>query len=518
MQAQLDKAAATAKAMPAWAWYALVAVGLILFMLYGLQLSWLNIILTAITGAMAYLVWHSILESKKNPDGATAAEEMIRLSNILLVAGAVMTLIELVAAGFLYQSFGFTPFERALYFAYGIVLGLLGSLFLPLAATLWRVGYILTAALIFAIWLCVLFPIATQTHLGVMAKSQADLAAGGLQAQAIKLKMDAAAAEAGQYESAAAVDVAAVNSRLKELQAQQAAADAKLIACPANYKKNCIIPAREELAQIQAEIGKQEALLSGVKQRNQALGLQVQAAEQLAEVSSGGAVTDAHPLFITQSKMIGYSPSTTQAFFIGGSALAFTVLTALVLMISGLLKSRAKLLLGGGVVYGYGAVAPPQTTPAGIGPAGIGFIQQPATAQFTAPVHDSPGLDIGDRPGTAIGQGISPGFVPMGFRVPSSEEAVRIRTGQAKPDDSIQTGTDSGQAAVSHSTATGNANLDCIRVAILMGYSSGALSPTAGRVVTGKYLREKKYTVSTDNLIAAMQLAKTTWEEFNANG
>lgn len=482
-QQATGKALEAAGKIPVGVWYGAAAVIAILMMRYVLDLSGLSIFITVAVVAAGHLAGKAILAESQKKTAAQDAGEMHRLSKVLLAAGALMTLIELVAAGFLYQSFGYTPIERVLYFSYGFMLGLLGSLFLPLAAILWRNNFVLLSMLVFALWILVLFPIATQTHLGVMAKSQADLAAGGMVATALQIQVSTADALAQQYKSAEKVDVAAVTTTLGELQAQLQAADAKLAACPANHKTNCIKPAHTEIAAIQAGINKQDVLLASVNARNAALQDKGDKAMQLAVASSGGATMDAHPLFISQGRLLNWEPQTVQAWFIGASALAFTVLTAVVLMLAGVLESRAK------AIYAHGYVA--QDSPPQPQQRQAPLFVQPAvtTAQYSPPT-DMPAPDIGDRPGTSVGQRVM-GFVPDGFTAKDLSRQAPDRLPQDR-----QTDTDnphvSGETCNTKPSVLAEtenaAAFACIEDAIFAAYFSGELNPEDSRDIVRPYL------------------------------
>jgi hypothetical protein len=63
------------------------------------------------------------------------------VKSTLVVIGFVMTITAIFTAGYVYQSFAIDPLEKVVYAIFGIVFAVLGALFLPSAAILWKSGH-----------------------------------------------------------------------------------------------------------------------------------------------------------------------------------------------------------------------------------------------------------------------------------------------------------------------------------------------------------------------------------------
>ena len=119
--------------------------------------------------------------------------------------------------------------------------------------------------------------------------------------------------------------------------------NASLSACPANYFRNCIHPLNVQITAKQNELQPVIASIDGYQEYSGAMTAKAQA---LNAMQSAGVVTDSdslvYPLFVTQSRLVSFSPSLMQALFLAFSAVAYEVLTALVLLFASKLSSTTQ--------------------------------------------------------------------------------------------------------------------------------------------------------------------------------
>lgn len=288
-------------------------------------------------------------------------QKHFHISNGLRLLGVSALLVGVFTAAYLYQSFGaFLP-EKIGYGLVGVIFAAAGGLLLPAAVALWNESRAAAAGGVFAFWLMAILPLGLSGHAGFFSVAQADLAATGLGAQAATAKLQALEIQAGQYQSAGAVDVAAIQTTLAALQSKLQTARAALAACPANHKTNCINPKTQAVGAVEAEIQALQAQLGSADRLAQLNTERATAAAELAAASSAGAAGSVHPLFNTLAELFAINPIHARAVLLGWSAVSLELLAALTFVIAGTLAGAAT---GNGYQLPAAGVERPETVPA----------------------------------------------------------------------------------------------------------------------------------------------------------
>ncbi|EIJ40932.1 hypothetical protein BegalDRAFT_3566 [Beggiatoa alba B18LD] len=276
----------------------------------------------------------------------------------LHVIGVAMLLVGIATAIYLYQSFAVTPFEKAIYGAFGFFFSLLSGV-LPVASHhLKQAGYGSLSIVAWLIWLSVCFTIGTQTHLGFMAYSQAhfeqETAKNSIASQVAKNDLEQANKridslaidESVVNESKAVIDdiEQRINGIISSYSGYMSYNDG--VCTPktdknGNQFKSRAIEACSQIQPLLADFNKHSGVVSQFNQYQLALTAKTQA---LTDMKSAGVVTDSdslvHPLFVTQARLVSFSPSLMQSLFLAFSAVAYEVLTALVLLFASKLSTR----------------------------------------------------------------------------------------------------------------------------------------------------------------------------------
>lgn len=264
----------------------------------------------------------------------------------LLVIGVVMIFIGTITAGLLYSSFATTLLEQTIYAAIGVIFALLGALLLPASGSLWIHSPILSFV-VFMMWLGVLFPIGTQTHLGFMSLANSHLektiAASSATVKQADLDIDATSKRIDEFSQYGALNMFEVNKQKEALESVLSRLNADLAQCPANYLKNCINPLKTQISDAESKL---QGVVKQIEGNNRYQALQYAKSDALKTkaqaLSSGGSEQETvHPLFLTQSRLLSVDAKSTQAVFLAFSAVAYEILTALVLVVALSLLSNA---------------------------------------------------------------------------------------------------------------------------------------------------------------------------------
>jgi hypothetical protein len=271
------------------------------------------------------------------------------VKSTLVVIGFIMTITAIFTAGYVYQSFAVDSLEKVVYAIFGIVFAVLGAMFLPSAGILWQAGHAIIAFICVLLWFGVLFVIGTQTHLGFMAYAQNKTENASASAlNAVKLKQgqyDAANTRAISLEGFSAISLDAENTKLNGLKEKLASEQSTLAACPKTYVKNCIKPAKENIATLESKIAASELTIKNATAYQAAVLAKETASTELLNIQSNPAQAanskeTTHPLFVSQAAVIGIDAKKMQSYFLAFSAVSFEALTAIVWLVVGLLGGR----------------------------------------------------------------------------------------------------------------------------------------------------------------------------------
>jgi hypothetical protein len=271
------------------------------------------------------------------------------VKSTLVVIGFVMTITAITTAGYIYQSFAIDPFEKIVYAVFGIVFAVLGALFLPASGILWKNGNAIVAFICALLWLVVLFVIGTQTHLGFFAYSQNKTENASASAlNAVKLKQgqfDSANTRAISLEGFSAVSIDAENTKLNGLKDKLASEQSTLAGCPKTYVKNCIKPAKENIATLESKIAATELTIKNATAYQAAVLAKETASTALLAVqsnpsSAANSHETVHPLFVSQAAVLSIDAKKMQSYFLAFSAVSFEALTAITWLVVGLLGGR----------------------------------------------------------------------------------------------------------------------------------------------------------------------------------
>ncbi len=271
------------------------------------------------------------------------------VKSTLVVIGFVMTITAIFTAGYVYQSFAIDPLEKIVYAIFGIVFAVLGALFLPAAAILWKSGHAIISFICALLWIGVLFVIGTQTHLGFMAYAQnrtENASASAL--NAVKLKQgqyDSANTRAISLEGFSAVSVDVETAKLNGLKDKLASEQTTLANCPKGHTTKCIKPAKETIATLESKIVATELTIKNATAYQSALAAKETASTELLNIQSNPAQAansheTTHPLFVSQAAVLSIDAKKMQSYFLAFSAVSFEALTAIVWLVVGLLGGR----------------------------------------------------------------------------------------------------------------------------------------------------------------------------------
>jgi len=275
----------------------------------------------------------------------------------LHVIGIGMLLVGIVTAIYLYQSFAVTSLEKVIYGLFGFFFSLLSGV-LPVASHhLGRAGHGSLAIVAWLIWFTVCFAIGTQTHLGFMANSQAhyeqETARNSLASQVAKSDLE----QASKRIESLAIDESLVNESKAKIEQIEQGINAVVgsyssymsysngVCTPKTDSKGVQFKSRanEACAQIQpllTDLNKHSGVVSQFNQYQTALTAKQQA---LTAMQSAGVISNTteivHPLFITQARLLSFNPSLMQSLFLAFSAVAYEILTAIVLLFASKLSS-----------------------------------------------------------------------------------------------------------------------------------------------------------------------------------
>jgi len=271
------------------------------------------------------------------------------VKSTLVVIGFIMTITAIFTAGYVYQSFAIDPLEKIVYAIFGIVFAVLGALFLPAAAILWKSGHAIISFICALLWIGVLFVIGTQTHLGFMAYAQnrtENASASAL--NAVKLKQgqyDSANTRAISLEGFSAVSVDVETAKLNGLKDKLASEQTTLANCPKGHTTKCIKPAKETIATLESKIVATELTIKNATAYQSALAAKETASTELLNIQSNPAQAansheTTHPLFVSQAAVLSIDAKKMQSYFLAFSAVSFEALTAIVWLVVGLLGGR----------------------------------------------------------------------------------------------------------------------------------------------------------------------------------
>ncbi|EIJ44374.1 hypothetical protein BegalDRAFT_0007 [Beggiatoa alba B18LD] len=292
-----------------------------------------------------------------NTNQYPAIQSSPTITPALHVIGVGMLLVGIGTAIYLYQSFAVTPLEKVIYGFIGFFFSLLSGV-LPVASHhLGRAGYGSLSIVAWLIWATVCFTIGTQTHLGFMANSQAhyeqETARNSLASQVAKNDLE----QASKRIESLAIDESVVNESKAKIDEINQAINAIVASFSGymSYSNGVCTPktdskgvqfksrANEACAQIQpllADLNKHSGVVSQFNQYQLALTAKGQA---LTAMQSAGVVSNSdslvHPLFVTQASLLSFKPSFMQALFLAFSAVAYEVLTAIVLLFASKLST-----------------------------------------------------------------------------------------------------------------------------------------------------------------------------------
>jgi hypothetical protein len=271
------------------------------------------------------------------------------VKSTLVVVGFVMTITAIFTAGYVYQSFAIDPLEKVVYAIFGIVFAVLGALFLPAAAILWKSGHAIISFICALLWIGVLFVIGTQTHLGFMAYAQNKTENASASAlNAVKLKQgqyDSANTRAISLEGFSAVSIDAENAKLNGLKDKLSNEQTILANCPKGHTTKCIKPAKETIVTLETKIAATELTIKNATAYQAAIAAKETASTELLSIQSNPAQAanskeTTHPLFVSQAAVLAIDAKKMQSYFLAFSAVSFEALTALVWLIVGLLGGR----------------------------------------------------------------------------------------------------------------------------------------------------------------------------------
>jgi len=271
------------------------------------------------------------------------------VKSTLVVIGFIMTITAIFTAGYVYQSFAIDPLEKIVYAIFGIVFAVLGALFLPAAAILWKSGHAIISFICALLWIGVLFVIGTQTHLGFMAYAQnrtENASASAL--NAVKLKQgqyDSANTRAISLEGFSAVSIDAENAKLNGLKDKLASEQTTLANCPKGHTTKCIKPAKETIATLESKIAASEQTIKNATAYQAAVLAKETTSTELLNIQSNPAQAansheTTHPLFVSQAAVLSIDAKKMQSYFLAFSAVSFEALTAIVWLVVGLLGGR----------------------------------------------------------------------------------------------------------------------------------------------------------------------------------
>jgi len=272
------------------------------------------------------------------------------VKSTLVVIGFVMTITAIFTAGYVYQSFAIDPLEKFIYAIFGVVFAVLGALFLPSSAILWKSGNAILAFICALLWAGVLFTIGVQTHWGFMAFAQnkADNASKSAVA-ALNLKQglyDSANKKASDLAGFSSFNVESEKAKLESLKTKLSSEQTNLSNCPKGYVKNCIKPTESKIATLESQISALEMSIKNAASYQAAVNERDHAAKELttlqANPSAASSANDTvHPLFISQAAVLSIDAKKMQSYFLAFSAVSFEALTAIVWLVVGLLGGRA---------------------------------------------------------------------------------------------------------------------------------------------------------------------------------
>ncbi len=317
------------------------------------------------------------------------------VKSTLVVIGFIMTITAIFTAGYVYQSFAIDPLEKIVYAIFGIVFAVLGALFLPAAAILWKSGHAIISFICALLWIGVLFVIGTQTHLGFMAYAQNKTENASASAlNAVKLKQgqyDSANTRAISLEGFSAVSVDVETAKLNGLKEKLSNEQTILANCPKGHTTKCIKPSKEAIVTLETKIVATELTIKNATAYQAAIAAKEIASTELLNIQSNPAQAansheTTHPLFVSQAAVLSIDAKKMQSYFLAFSAVSFEAFSAIVWLVVG--------LLGRGNVYqGQFTHETPQTNRLGDDKGkSLSNDEKPAKVESKQSLHDTVAL------------------------------------------------------------------------------------------------------------------------------
>lgn len=250
------------------------------------------------------------------------------INKFIVITGFIALLLSIVMGVQFYSSLAHSVVGQITYIGAGALLTCLVVLTLTLALHSFGNNFPIMGVMLTLLW-GVLISLEILAEFGFLATQQerraAEIAKDSAQARLAEDSVKGAQARVDSLAKYANIDINAKRAELERLQGQLSDAQARLQACPANYRTNCINPARAEINRLQAAMTPLQTVVEGYEQYAGALTSKSSASSALSGALSGKDIGLAiSPAYTWLARLTGICAENIQA---GTSILIATLLS-----------------------------------------------------------------------------------------------------------------------------------------------------------------------------------------------
>jgi hypothetical protein len=250
------------------------------------------------------------------------------MDRLIVVTGFIALLLSIVMGVQFYSSLAHDALGKVTYISAGALLTCLVVLVLSLALYSFQRGMAIMGTLLTLMW-ALLISMEILAEFGFLATQQErkaqEVAKDSAQARLAENSVKGAQAKVEDFSKYANLDIDSINDKLSSLQTELTDANARLAACPANYKTNCINPAKASIAKLQGQIEPLQRQVDGYEKYQGAQVAVTNAGNALNTALSGKEIGLAmSPVYTWLSRLTGMAAENLQA---GSSILIATILS-----------------------------------------------------------------------------------------------------------------------------------------------------------------------------------------------